>query len=150
MGEVFKCVLDVLCGLVLVIGLIGLGKFIILVVMFDYLNNIKYYYIFIIEDLIEFVYELKKCLVNQCEVYCDIFGFSEVLCLVLWEDLDIILVGEMCDLEIICLVLIVVEIGYLVFGILYIILVVKIIDWVVDVFLVEEKVMVCLMFFELL
>lgn len=118
--------------------------------MIDYINKNEYGYIFIVEDLIEFVYILQKCLINQCEVYCDMYGFNEVLCLVLCEDLDIILVGEFCDLEIICLVLIVVEIGYLVFGILYISLVVKIIDCIIDVFLVGEKLMVCLMLFEFL
>lgn len=66
------------------------------------------------------------------------------------EDLDVILVGELCDLEIICFVILVVEIGYLVFGIFYINFVLKIIDCIIDVFLVEEKVMVCFMLLELL
>lgn len=68
----------------------------------------------------------------------------------LCEDFDVILVGELCDLEIIWLVILVVEIGYFVFGILYINLVFKIIDCIIDVFFVEEKFMVCLMLLEFL
>lgn len=64
-------------------------------------------------------------------------SFFNVLWVVLWEDLDIVLVGELWDLEIIVFVIIVVEIGYLVFGIFYINLVVGIIDWMLDVFLVN-------------
>ena len=67
--------------------------------MLDYLNNTKYHHILTIEDPIEFVHESKKCLVNQREVHRDTLGFSEALRSALREDPDIILVGEMRDLE---------------------------------------------------
>ncbi|EIU1660727.1 type IV pilus twitching motility protein PilT [Pseudomonas aeruginosa] len=142
MGEVFKRVSDVPRGLVLVTGPTGSGKSTTLAAMLDYLNNTKYHHILTIEDPIEFVHESKKCLVNQREVHRDTLGFSEVLRSALREDPDIILVGEMRDLETIRLALTAAETGHLVFGTLHTTSAAKTIDRVVDVFPAEEKAMV--------
>ncbi|MBH9408301.1 type IV pilus twitching motility protein PilT [Pseudomonas aeruginosa] len=142
MGEVFKRVSDVPRGLVLVTGPTGSGKSPTLAAMLDYLNNTKYPHILPIEDPIEFVHESKKCLVNQREVHRDTLGFSEALRSALREDPDIILVGEMRDLETIRLALTAAETGHLVFGTLHTTSAAKTIDRVVDVFPAEEKAMV--------
>ncbi|WP_028238422.1 type IV pilus twitching motility protein PilT [Stutzerimonas azotifigens] len=142
MGEVFKKVSDVPRGLVLVTGPTGSGKSTTLAAMLDYLNNTKYHHILTIEDPIEFVHESKKCLVNQREVHRDTLGFSEALRSALREDPDIILVGEMRDLETIRLALTAAETGHLVFGTLHTTSAAKTIDRVVDVFPAEEKSMV--------
>ena len=142
MGEVFKRVSDVPRGLVLVTGPTGSGKSTTLAAMLDYLNNTKYHHILTIEDPIEFVHESKKCLVNQREVHRDTMGFSEALRSALREDPDIILVGEMRDLETIRLALTAAETGHLVFGTLHTTSAAKTIDRVVDVFPAEEKSMV--------
>lgn len=142
MGEVFKKITDVPRGLVLVTGPTGSGKSTTLAAMLDYLNNNKYHHILTIEDPIEFVHESKKCLVNQREVYRDTHGFSEALRSALREDPDIILVGEMRDLETIRLALTAAETGHLVFGTLHTTSAAKTIDRVVDVFPAEEKSMV--------
>lgn len=134
MGEVFKRVSDVPRGLVLVTGPTGSGKSTTLAAMLDYLNNTKYHHILTIEDPIEFVHESKKCLVNQREVHRDTLGFSEALRSALREDPDIILVGEMRDLETIRLALTAAETGHLVFGTLHTTSAAKTIDRVVDVF----------------
>lgn len=142
MGEVFKKITDVPRGLVLVTGPTGSGKSTTLAAMLDYLNNNKYHHILTIEDPIEFVHESKKCLVNQREVHRDTLGFSEALRSALREDPDIILVGEMRDLETIRLALTAAETGHLVFGTLHTTSAAKTIDRVVDVFPAEEKSMV--------
>jgi twitching motility protein PilT len=95
-----------------------------------------------IEDPIEFVHESKKCLVNQREVHRDTLGFAEALRSALREDPDIILVGEMRDLETIRLALTAAETGHLVFGTLHTTSAAKTIDRVVDVFPAAEKAMV--------
>ena len=142
MGEVFRKITDVPRGLVLVTGPTGSGKSTTLAAMLDYLNNTKYHHILTIEDPIEFVHESKKCLVNQREVHRDTHGFSEALRSALREDPDIILVGEMRDLETIRLALTAAETGHLVFGTLHTTSAAKTIDRVVDVFPAEEKSMV--------
>jgi twitching motility protein PilT len=142
MGEVFKKITDVPRGLVLVTGPTGSGKSTTLAAMLDYLNSNKYHHILTIEDPIEFVHESKKCLVNQREVHRDTHGFSEALRSALREDPDIILVGEMRDLETIRLALTAAETGHLVFGTLHTTSAAKTIDRVVDVFPAEEKSMV--------
>jgi twitching motility protein PilT len=140
-----KCILD-LCGLskglVLVTGPTGSGKSTTLAAMIDYINSNKYHHILTIEDPIEFVHESKKCLVNQREVHRDTLGFAEALRSALREDPDIILVGEMRDLETIRLALTAAETGHLVFGTLHTTSAAKTIDRVVDVFPAEEKSMV--------
>ena len=142
MGEVFRKISDVPRGLVLVTGPTGSGKSTTLAAMLDYLNNPKYQHILTIEDPIEFVHESKKCLVNQREVHRDTHGFAEALRSALREDPDIILVGEMRDLETIRLALTAAETGHLVFGTLHTTSAAKTIDRVVDVFPAEEKAMV--------
>ncbi|WP_263143076.1 type IV pilus twitching motility protein PilT [Pseudomonas sp. RIT-PI-AD] len=142
MGEIFKKVSDVPRGLVLVTGPTGSGKSTTLAAMLDYLNATKYHHILTVEDPIEFVHESKKCLINQREVHRDTLGFNEALRSALREDPDIILVGEMRDLETIRLALTAAETGHLVFGTLHTTSAAKTIDRVVDVFPAEEKSMV--------
>jgi twitching motility protein PilT len=142
MGDVFRKITDVPRGLVLVTGPTGSGKSTTLAAMLDYLNSTKYQHILTIEDPIEFVHESKKCLVNQREVHRDTHGFAEALRSALREDPDIILVGEMRDLETIRLALTAAETGHLVFGTLHTTSAAKTIDRVVDVFPAEEKSMV--------
>jgi twitching motility protein PilT len=142
MGPVFQKVSDFPRGIVLVTGPTGSGKSTTLAAMLDYINNTRYEHILTIEDPIEFVHESKKCLVNQREVHRDTLGFSEALRSALREDPDIILVGELRDLETIRLALTAAETGHLVFGTLHTSSAAKTIDRVVDVFPAEEKSMV--------
>jgi len=142
MGQVFKDIALLPRGLVLVTGPTGSGKSTTLAAMIDYINDQKYEHILTIEDPIEFVHESKKCLVNQREVHRDTLGFSEALRSALREDPDIILVGEMRDLETIRLALTAAETGHLVFGTLHTTSAAKTIDRIVDVFPGEEKSMV--------
>lgn len=129
-------------GLVLVTGPTGSGKSTTLAAMVDYINENKPDHILTIEDPIEFVHENKKCLVNQREVHRDTLGFSAALRSALREDPDIILVGELRDLETIRLALTAAETGHLVFGTLHTSSAAKTIDRVVDVFPAAEKDMV--------
>jgi twitching motility protein PilT len=110
--------------------------------MIDYINDNKYEHILTVEDPIEFVHESKKCLVNQREVHRDTHGFNEALRSALREDPDIILVGELRDLETIRLALTAAETGHLVFGTLHTTSAAKTVDRVVDVFPAAEKAMV--------
>jgi twitching motility protein PilT len=110
--------------------------------MLDYINESKQEHILTIEDPIEFVHESKKCLVNQREVHRDTLGFNEALRSALREDPDIVLVGEMRDLETIRLALTAAETGHLVFGTLHTSSAAKTIDRIVDVFPAAEKDMV--------
>ncbi|MEX2474763.1 type IV pilus twitching motility protein PilT [Marinobacter sp.] len=142
MGQVFKDVSSVPRGLVLVTGPTGSGKSTTLAAMIDYINDSRYEHVLTIEDPIEFVHESKKCLVNQREVHRDTLGFNEALRSALREDPDIILVGELRDLETIRLALTAAETGHLVFGTLHTTSAAKTIDRVVDVFPAEEKSMV--------
>ncbi|HLV78440.1 MAG TPA: type IV pilus twitching motility protein PilT [Marinobacter sp.] len=142
MGQVFKDIASVPRGLVLVTGPTGSGKSTTLAAMVDYINDTRYEHILTIEDPIEFVHESKKCLVNQREVHRDTLGFNEALRSALREDPDIILVGELRDLETIRLALTAAETGHLVFGTLHTTSAAKTIDRVVDVFPAEEKSMV--------
>jgi twitching motility protein PilT len=142
MGEIFRKISDVPRGLVLVTGPTGSGKSTTLAAMLDYINSNKYHHILTVEDPIEFVHESKKCLINQREVHRDTLGFSEALRSALREDPDIILVGEMRDLETIRLALTAAETGHLVFGTLHTTSAAKTIDRVVDVFPAQEKSMV--------
>ena len=142
MGQVFRDVSMVPRGLVLVTGPTGSGKSTTLAAMVDFINDNKYEHILTIEDPIEFVHESKKCLVNQREVHKDTHGFNEALRSALREDPDIILVGELRDLETIRLAMTAAETGHLVFGTLHTTSAAKTIDRIIDVFPAEEKSMV--------
>jgi len=140
--DTFKEIINVPRGLVLVTGPTGSGKSTTLAALIDYKNNNVYEHILTIEDPIEFVHESKKCLLNQREVHRDTLGFSEALRSALREDPDIILVGEMRDLETIRLAMTAAETGHLVFGTLHTSSAAKTIDRVIDVFPAAEKSMV--------
>lgn len=142
MGEVFRNLAMMQRGLILVTGPTGSGKSTTLAAMIDYVNERKNAHILTIEDPIEFVHESKKCLVNQREVHRDTLGFSEALRSALREDPDIILVGELRDLETIRLALTAAETGHTVFGTLHTTGAAKTVDRIVDVFPAEEKSMV--------
>jgi len=142
MGEVFKKISNNPRGLVAVTGPTGSGKSTTLAAMIDYINSTKYEHILTIEDPIEFVHESKKSLINQREVHRDTHGFNEALRSALREDPDIILVGELRDLETIRLALTAAETGHLVFGTLHTTSAAKTIDRIVDVFPAAEKSMV--------
>tara|TARA_B110000977_G_C11078266_1_gene491947 strand:+ start:2382 stop:3338 length:957 start_codon:yes stop_codon:yes gene_type:complete len=142
MGQVFRDISHNPRGLILVTGPTGSGKSTTLAAMVDYINENKYEHILTIEDPIEFVHESKKCLVNQREVHRDTLGFNEALRSALREDPDIILVGELRDLETIRLALTAAETGHLVFGTLHTTSAAKTIDRIVDVFPAAEKDMV--------
>jgi twitching motility protein PilT len=140
--EIFQQIVDVPRGMVLVTGPTGSGKSTTLAAMIDYVNDTQYSHILTIEDPIEFVHTSKKCLINQREVHKDTLGFSEALRSALRQDPDIILVGEMRDLETIRLALTAAETGHLVFGTLHTSSAAKTIDRIVDVFPAAEKTMV--------
>src|SRR2546430_9140190 len=110
--------------------------------LFRSCNDNRPDHIITIEDPIEFVHDSKRCLVNQREVHRDTLGFSEALRSALREDPDVILVGEMRDLETIRLALTAAETGHLVFGTLHTSSAAKTIDRIVDVFPGDEKDMV--------
>ncbi|RUO34384.1 twitching motility protein PilT [Aliidiomarina shirensis] len=129
-------------GLVLVTGPTGSGKSTTLAAMVDYINNTYPHHVLTIEDPIEFVHESKKSLINQREVHRDTHSFSSALRVALREDPDVILVGELRDLETIRLALTAAETGHLVFGTLHTTSAPKTIDRIIDVFPGDEKSMV--------
>jgi twitching motility protein PilT len=110
--------------------------------MINHINNSDYAHILTVEDPIEFVHESNRCLINQREVHRDTLGFNEALRSALREDPDIIMVGEMRDLETIRLALTAAETGHLVFGTLHTTSAAKTIDRIIDVFPAAEKDMI--------
>lgn len=142
MGDVFKDIAAVPRGLVLVTGPTGSGKSTTLAAMINFLNETRYHHVLTVEDPIEFVHESKRCLINQREVGRDTRGFNQALRSALREDPDIILVGEMRDIETIRLALTAAETGHVVFGTLHTTSAAKTIDRIIDVFPAEEKSMV--------
>lgn len=140
--NIFKTIADNRQGLVLVTGPTGSGKSTTLAAMIDYKNDKDSEHILTIEDPIEFVHKSKRALINQREVHRDTHGFSEALRSALREDPDIIMVGELRDLETIRLALTAAETGHLVFGTLHTSSAAKTVDRIVDVFPAAEKSMV--------
>lgn len=140
--EIFKDLALMPRGLVLVTGPTGSGKSTTLAAMVDFINRNQYMHILTIEDPIEFVHTPNRCLINQREVHRDTLSFSNALRSALREDPDVILVGELRDLETIRLALTAAETGHLVFGTLHTSSAAKTIDRIIDVFPAEEKQMV--------
>ncbi len=140
--KIFKDIADTPRGIVLVTGPTGSGKSTTLAAMVDYVNENEYGHILTVEDPIEFVHQSKKCVINQREVGPHTLSFSNALRSALREDPDVILVGEMRDLETIRLALTAAETGHLVFGTLHTSSAAKTIDRIVDVFPAAEKEMV--------
>ena len=140
--KIFKDISDYPRGVVLVTGPTGSGKSTTLAAMVNHKNEEEEGHILTIEDPIEFVHESKKCLINQREVGPHTLSFSNALRSALREDPDVILVGEMRDLETIRLALSGAETGHLVFGTLHTSSAAKTIDRIIDVFPAAEKDMI--------
>ncbi len=121
-------------GLVLVTGPTGSGKSTTLAAMVDLINSERHAHILTVEDPIEFVHPHKKCLVNQREVKVHTESFASALRAALREDPDVILVGEMRDLETISLAVSAAETGHLVFGTLHTSSAAQTVDRIIDVF----------------
>ncbi len=142
----FSPILKSLCGkpngLILVTGPTGSGKSTTLAAMIDYINTTRAQHIITIEDPVEFIHQSKKCLVNQREVFRDTCGFNEALRATLREDPDVILIGELRDLETIKLALTAAETGHLVFATLHTQSAAKTINRIIDVFPAQDKAMV--------
>ena len=126
-------------GLVLVTGPTGSGKSTTLASLIDEINRTRHDHILTIEDPIEFVHRHKNCLVNQREIGPDAVSFAEGLRAALRQDPDVILVGEMRDLETIATALTAAETGHLVFGTLHTQSAPSTIDRIIDVFSAEQQ-----------
>lgn len=126
-------------GLVLVTGSTGSGKSTSLASMIDWINTNRSAHIITVEDPIEFVHKNKKAIVNQREVYSDTHSFNASLKHILRQDPDVILIGEMRDLETIESALIVAETGHLVFATLHTSDCVQTINRIVDVFPAHQQ-----------
>ena len=126
-------------GLVVVTGATGSGKSTTLAALIDHINNTKTKHILTIEDPIEFVHVSKKSLINQRELASHTKSFPNALAAALREDPDVILIGEMRDLETIQLALTAAETGHLVFGTLHTNTAIRTIDRIIDVFPHEKQ-----------
>src|SRR5215510_273681 len=135
-------------GLILVTGPTGSGKSTTLASMIDYLNNTFEGHIITIEDPIEFVHKSKKCLVNQRELGVHTLSFANALRSALREDPDVILVGELRDLETTQLALTAAETGHLVFATLHTASAPKTIDRIIDIFPPEQQAQIRVMLSE--
>src|SRR5690554_6669196 len=140
--EILRKIADYPRGLVLVTGPTGSGKSTTLAAMVDHINNTYPYHILTIEDPIEFVHDSKQSLINQREVHRDTHSFNAALRSAFREDPDVILVGELRDLETIRLAMTAAETGHLVFATLHTTSAPKTIDRIIDVFPGDEKAMV--------
>ncbi len=142
LGDVFQRIAQLPRGLVLVTGPTGSGKSTTLAAMIDHLNQHRRQHILTLEDPIEFIHRPKTALINQRQVHRDTHSFAAALRSALREDPDVILVGELRDLETIRLALTAAETGHLVFGTLHTTSAAKTVDRLVDVFPAGEKAMV--------
>ncbi|HTM64134.1 MAG TPA: type IV pilus twitching motility protein PilT [Gammaproteobacteria bacterium] len=139
---VFKQLLELPNGLILVTGPTGSGKSTTLAAMVDYINERDASHIITVEDPIEFTHTSKKCLINQRQVHRDTHDFAAALRSALREDPDVILVGEMRDLETIRLALTAAETGHLVMATLHTSSAPRTVNRIVDVFPAGEKNMI--------
>ncbi|KRP63237.1 type IV pilus twitching motility protein PilT [Pseudomonas trivialis] len=142
LGEIFQRIARLPRGLVLVTGPTGSGKSTTLAAMIDDLNRHRRQHILTLEDPIEFIHRPNMALINQRQVHRDTHSFSTALRSALREDPDVILIGELRDLETIRLALTAAETGHLVFGTLHTTSAAKSVDRLVDVFPAGEKAMV--------
>ncbi len=126
-------------GLVLVTGPTGSGKSTTLATLIDLVNSSRHDHIITIEDPIEFVHPNKKCLVNQREVHIHTSGFKKALRAALREDPDVILIGELRDLETIAMAIETAETGHLVFGILHTTSAMSTVDRMIDPFPAHQQ-----------
>ncbi|MCA8922105.1 MAG: type IV pilus twitching motility protein PilT [Planctomycetes bacterium] len=138
-AEPLKRLCDLRAGLILVTGPTGSGKSTTLAAMIDYINETQQRHIITIEDPIEFVHPNKNCVLTQREVGADTDSFTAALRGAAREDPDVILVGEMRDLETIGLAITSAETGNLVFGTLHTNSAAKTIDRVIDVFPEDQQ-----------
>jgi len=130
---------DLRNGLVLITGPTGSGKSSTLAAMIDYINDNKQLHIITIEEPIEFVHKNKKCYITQREVGVDTDSFASGLRAASHEDADVILVGELRDLETISLAITAAEMGNLVFATLHTNSAAKTVDRIIDVFPEEQQ-----------
>lgn len=137
--DLFKNLICKPRGLVLITGPAGSGKSTTLAALINYANEHLHKHIITIEDPIEYLHQSKTCLINQREVHRDTLSFNEALRSALREDPDIILVGELRDIETIRLALTASETGHLVLGTLHTSSAAKTINRIIDVFPGEEK-----------
>lgn len=135
-------------GLVLVTGPTGSGKSTTLCAMIDYINKNRTDHIITIEDPIEFVHENKGCLINQREVGTHTAGFKDALRAAMREDPDIILVGELRDLETVAIAIETAETGHLVFGTLHTTTAASTVDRVIDQFPADQQAQIRIMLSE--
>lgn len=142
LGEVFKGLCGLSQGLILVTGATGSGKSTTLAAMIDHINATRQQHILTIEDPIEYLHAPRQCLINQREVHRDTHSVAAALRSALREDPDVIMLGELRDLETIRLALTAAETGHLVLATLHTASAAKAVDRIIDVFAADEKAMV--------
>jgi len=137
--DTLKRIMDNHQGMVLVTGATGQGKSTTLAAMIDYVNTNRAHHILAVEDPIEFIHPLKKCAVNQRQLGRDTLTYANALRAALREDPDVIVIGELRDLETISLAISAAETGHLVLGTLATSSAPKTVDRIIDSFPAEEQ-----------